>query len=83
MNDQGAPVYIENRCRAGLKRHRIGENLKAAGAILGNQHIGQISGVRAFGTLMSVFPLRWIEMAGGAGKRRAFAFAHRVNMNRM
>jgi hypothetical protein len=29
------------------------------------------------------FFLRRIEMAGRAGKRRAFAFANRVNMNRM
>ena len=83
MNDQCAPGCIEKRSRAGLKRHCIGENLAAACAILGDQPIGQVSGVRALGTLVAVLLLRWGEIAGRAGKRRAFAFAHRVNMNRM
>jgi hypothetical protein len=30
-----------------------------------------------------MFLTRWIKVATGAGKRRAIAFAHRVNVDRM
>jgi len=80
MNDQRAPIAIEDRGSAAFQSKRIGLCFEAPGTVLRYEHVRQVAGVRPIGALQAVFSAPWIEVPAGADKAGAFAFSDRMNV---
>ena len=83
MNHQSAAVGIKGGRRACFERDRIGQSFKTARAVLGDEHVRQIAGVRAVGIFQPVLSLLGVKVPARAGECRPFTFTDRMDVNRV
>src|SRR5713226_7045609 len=84
VNHNGRTTFVKERVRPipeeGSVRIQKGRLSVSSAVYLDVQ---QVSGMRTFGIVFSVFLRSWVEMPSCAHEIRAFALANRMNVNSM